>query len=128
MVERIASCRCGQLRATCSGEPGRISVCHCLDCQTRSGSAFTAQARWPEASVSVTGEFATWSPRGGSASFNFCPVCGSTVTFTIASLPGQVAVAIGAFADPQFPAPNFSVYENRKHDWVAIIGDEIERH
>jgi hypothetical protein len=35
MNERIrtATCRCGRLKAECKGEPVRVSVCHCLDCQ-----------------------------------------------------------------------------------------------
>ena len=33
-----------------------------------------------------------------------------------------------AFADPEFPAPAFSMYENRKHRWVDILGDDVERH
>jgi hypothetical protein len=38
-------------------------------------------------------------------------------------MPGVTAVAIGAFADPAFPAPLFSMNENRKHNWVEIIGE-----
>ena len=29
-------------------------------------------------------------------------------------------VAVGAFADPDFPAPEDSVYESRKHAWVQL--------
>jgi hypothetical protein len=36
------------------------------------------------------------------------------------------AIAIGAFADPEFPAPSFSMYENRKHQWVDILGKDVE--
>lgn len=129
MKERIATCRCGQLRAECSGDPGRVSVCHCLDCQKRSGSAFAFQARWPEAQVRLSGAFREWSvvgESGGSATFRFCPECGSTVAYAIDAMPGLVAIAVGGFADPQFPPPQFSVYENRKHAWVEVIGDDIE--
>ena len=45
MTTRDASCSCGQLHLTCEGEPVRISVCHCLACQQRTGSAFGVQAR-----------------------------------------------------------------------------------
>jgi hypothetical protein len=31
-----------------------------------------------------------------------------------------VLVAVGAFADPNFPAPEDSVYECRKHAWVQL--------
>ena len=76
MIDRIATCRCGQLRAECTGDPVRVSVCHCLDCQKRSGSAFAAQARWPETHVEMTGTFSEWSHVGDSgdrSTFRFCP-------------------------------------------------------
>ncbi len=124
MIAREASCSCGRVRLRCLGEPVRISVCHCLDCQKRSGSAFAAQARFLKENV----EFLAGAPSvyvrvadsGGRASFRFCPDCGSTVWYALESEPDRVAVALGAFADPSFPPPRFSVYEERKHAWVEI--------
>jgi len=129
VVTRRATCRCGQLSATCEGEPVRVSVCHCLNCQQRSGSAFAVQARWPDAQVSTSGEAKEWvhvADSGSRATFRFCPACGSTVWYTAEAMPGVTAIAVGAFADPGFPAPSYSVYEERKHIWVAILGDGIE--
>ena len=129
MSSRIATCRCGQLRAECEGEPVRVSVCHCLDCQKRTGSAFAAQARWPDAQVTVTGKSSTWARRADSghlATYRFCPDCGSTVAFVIEGWPGVTAIPLGAFADPSFPAPRFSVYEHRKHSWTIVLGDDVE--
>jgi hypothetical protein len=129
MIDRIATCRCGQLRVECTGDPVRVSVCHCLDCQKRSGSAFAAQARWPETHVEMTGTFSEWSHVGDSgdrSTFRFCPQCGSTVAYINEGMPGVVAIAVGAFADPNFPSPRFSVYEERKHSWVAVMGDDVE--
>ena len=106
----------------------RISVCHCLDCQRRSGSAFSAQARFPDAAVTITGAARTWrkiGDSGGVAEFGFCPDCGSTVFYRIDAMPGLVAVPIGAFANPSFPTPAFSVYENRKHAWVEIAAEGL---
>ena len=131
MTDRVATCRCGQLRAETSGEPVRVSVCHCLNCQKRSGSAFAAQARWPEDQVKITGESKEWSQAGDSgktATFGFCPNCGSTVFYVNEGMEGLIAVATGAFADPTFPAPHYSVYENRMHPWLAIIGEGIEHY
>jgi hypothetical protein len=43
--------------------------------------------------------------------------------------PERVAVAVGAFADPLFPPPGVSVYENRKHRWVDHFADlDLERY
>lgn len=129
MVIRTAACRCGQLQVRCEGEPVRVSVCHCLACQQRTGSAFAAQARWPDAQVAITGERTRWTRTGdggGRVTYSFCPTCGSTVTYVVEGMPGVIAVPIGAFADPSFPAPRFSVYEQRKHPWTVVLGDGVE--
>jgi hypothetical protein len=113
----------------CVGEPVRVSVCHCLDCQKRSGSAFAAQARWPDDRIEVVGESRVWvrtADSGHRATYRFCPRCGSTVAYVIEGWPGVVAVPLGAFADPDFPAPGFSVYEHRKHAWTAVLGDAVK--
>jgi hypothetical protein len=123
MTTREAACCCGQLRATCEGEPARISVCHCLDCQRRTGSAFGFQAHYPRAQVRATGEttkFTRAADSGNAVTFSFCPRCGSTVYWEPQAFPDRVTVAVGAFADPQFPVPHHSVYESRRHGWVAI--------
>ena len=54
MQKRKAACSCGQLRVTTEGDPGPISMCHCLACQLRTGSAFGLQARWPKDRVDVS--------------------------------------------------------------------------
>ena len=41
---REAACSCRQLRLTVEGEPELVSLCHCLACQRRTGSAFGVQA------------------------------------------------------------------------------------
>lgn len=128
-MTRRATCACGALAVDCAGDPVRVSVCHCLDCQRRSGSAFAAQARFPTEHVIVTGEARQWRRVGSSGSaamYHFCGRCGSTLFYVLERQPDMVAVALGAFADPQFPAPAFSVYEARRHPWVAITGEGVE--
>lgn len=129
MLTRMATCRCGQLSAFCEGEPVRISVCHCLECQKRSGSVFATQARWPDEHVVISGDYTQWertADSGHLATYKFCPICGSTLAYVNEGWPGVTAVAVGAFADPNFPKPRFSVYEHRKHDWVEVQGDQVE--
>lgn len=125
MTAREASCSCGAIRLRCVGDPVRISVCHCLECQKRTGSAFAAQARFLKENVEfLVGEpsiFVRVGDSGGRAAFRFCRECGTTVWYEIDDEPDRVAVALGAFADPSFPPPRFSVYEERKHAWVEII-------
>lgn len=85
MINRLAACSCGQLRAEVSGVPLRVSICHCLACQRRTGSVFGQQARFPRENVKVTGtstKYMRVGDEGGAATFHFCPTCGATVYYT----------------------------------------------
>lgn len=128
MTARTGSCRCGQLRVTVTGEPVRVSVCHCLNCKKRSGSAFAVQARWPSAQVQIDGQSNTFvkvADSGNRATFHFCPECGSDVYYEIDGkfddkFNDLIAVPLGAFDDPFFLTPQFSVWEERKHHWLEL--------
>lgn len=125
MTTRRASCSCGQLSIEAQGEPIRISVCHCLACQQRTGSAFGVQARFMREHVTIAGQSTQYvrvADSGNKAMFHFCPSCGATVYYELGQFPDVIAVPVGAFADPSFPGPKFSVYEDRRHIWVSIDG------
>ena len=131
MTAREARCQCGALSALCEGEPVRVSVCHCRNCQLRSGSAFASQARFPAEKVTISGAARVWTrlnASGSLADFSFCPICGSGVFYVLDSQPDLIAVPVGVFADETFPTPDYSVFEQRKHPWVAIIGDGIDHY
>jgi hypothetical protein len=122
MTDHHASCSCGQLRLVAHGDPIRVSMCHCFACQRRTGSTYGAQARFATADVEITGEsteFVRIGDEGNAAHFHFCPQCGATVYWWLLD-PAFTAVAVGAFADPAFPPPTFSVYEDRMHPWVSV--------
>jgi hypothetical protein len=125
MATGEAACSCGQLRVSVDGEPIRLSVCHCLACQRRSGSAFAVQARFRAEDTRIEGErneFVRMSDKGERRTFSFCPSCGGTVFYETENAPDIVAVPVGAFADPSFPAPTVSVWEKRRHQWVGLLG------
>jgi hypothetical protein len=128
---RTASCRCGQLTASVTGDAVRVSACHCLACKKRSGSAFAVQARWPADEVAIEGRSASWvmvADSGNPATYHFCPECGSDVYYeNKGKFEGLIAIPLGAFDDPYFASPKFSVWEKRKHDWLEISGENVER-
>jgi hypothetical protein len=87
------------------------------------------QARFRSAEVSVIGRCSSEYVRVSDESdeertFRFCPDCGATVYDTTADAPDVVAVPVGAFADPSFPPPTISVWESRRHPWLALPPDE----
>ena len=53
---RVARCHCGAVEAACEGEPRKVSLCHCRDCQRRTGSAFSVAVFYPKEQVRPSGE------------------------------------------------------------------------
>ena len=131
MTTRKAACSCGQLQLACEGEPVRVSSCHCLECQRRTGGVFGTQARFPRTNVRISGnstKFTRTADSGNSLTFHFCPQCGSTAYWEMQAFPDLFAVAVGCFADPAFPQPRVSVWEVTRHDWVDRIADLPMKH
>ena len=131
MTIRYAACSCGQLHLTIEGEPSRIAMCHCLACQRRTGAVLSNQARFSRDQISVVGNSSTWTrtaDSGNALTYHFCPTCGSTVYWESTGFPGQAMVAIGNFADPNFPAPNIAVWEQSRHSWVSLPPDTPPKH
>lgn len=86
-------------------------VCHCLECQRRTGSAFGASAFYEAKAVRVSGP---------SGIYTLCPTCGSTVWWETECHPGRIAIALGAFASPNLPGAARSVFERSRHPWVKL--------
>lgn len=81
------------------------------------------QARFRRDSVELSGQSTRYvriSDEGNKTNFEFCPNCGVTVYYMSEGLEGMVAIPVGVFAEPLFPAPTISVYEERKHSWVVM--------
>ena len=132
MADREAACHCGQLRLEVSGEPFAVSICNCLACQRRTGSAFGMQAGYRRDQVQVVGNFTDYSRISDEADrkehvFHFCPGCGSQVFYTEPEDPDLIVVSVGSFADPSFPPPTESGYDSRRHPWIGLP-DTVERH
>jgi len=74
---RRAACSCEQLRLTVEGEPVRVSICHGLACQRRTGSVFGAQARFDAEQVTTEGasqQYIRVSDDGEKCAFHSFPV------------------------------------------------------
>ena len=130
MATREAACHCGQLRLEVEGDPFQVSVCHCLACQRRTGSAFGMQAAFRPEQVNVIGRFNDYARISDEVDrkehvFHFCPDCGSQVFYTEPDEPDLIVVSVGSFADPSFPPPTESGYETRRHAWLPVL-DTIE--
>lgn len=124
--DRRATCACGAVSVEVRGEPVRVSICHCFACQKRSGAPFAQQARYASENVQTTGKtnrFSRVADSGSPIHFHFCPTCATVMYYFLDQFPEICAVPVGIFEDPNFPAPAFSVYEDRMHHWVSVPED-----
>src|SRR5262245_1900947 len=122
-MERFAQCQCGSLRVTTFGEPPLVMACHCQACQRRTGSILPIGAYFKQEQVRVDGPsklFVRDGASGRKLRFYFCPRRGSTMHFDADVRPDMVGVPVGAFADPNFPLPTVSVWEQSMHHWLAL--------
>jgi hypothetical protein len=123
MMERLAQCHCGALRAIASGEPLLVNMCHCSACQRRTGALASTGAAFAKAQVTIEGPRKVFERNGQSGRkvrFYFCPNCGTSLYCEPDVRPDLYILAVGAFADPDFPPPSASIFEETKHAWTKL--------
>lgn len=119
----FAQCHCGKVTIGCEGEPIKVSMCCCIDCQRRTGSAFSAAVFFKREQVSIKGDTRTYTRPSASnfaVTFHFCPACGSNLFWLPDRLPDRIGVAIGAFADPSFKRPDQVVWTESRPIWLDL--------
>ena len=72
-----AFCQCGQLQANVADDASPITIlCHCTDCQRRTGSPFGVIGYFPKEAVRINGEareFSRDAYSGNRLTSGFCP-------------------------------------------------------
>jgi len=122
---RVATCSCEQLQIRLSGPLLGVGVCHCLACQKRTGSAFATLASFsvPFEIVGSANRYTRTGDQGSRFTFSFCPQCGTNLFHQEEGEVDSIAVAVGGFADPSFPAPEVATYGVRRHLWLTLESD-----
>lgn len=109
-------CQCGAVRFRTSNQPVRVIACHCGTCKQRTGGAYGIGVYLKEEDIEfIQGEMRSFefhsSESGRWLRNEFCPKCGSTVTWTLEMRPGLRAIAGGNYDDPNW----FSI---QAHIWT----------
>jgi hypothetical protein len=83
-------CHCGYIKVEAEADPEKVSICHCTDCQTGTGSAFRVSVPVPGDRFNMTGTptayVKTTADSGNPRVQAFCPKCGSPIYSTT---PGE---------------------------------------
>ena len=81
-MTRTAHCACGALRVEVSADPAVVGVCHCGECQRRTGSVFGVGAYFKREHIRTQGPSKIYvrdGQEGRKLRMHFCPTCGTTV-------------------------------------------------
>jgi hypothetical protein len=125
--KRTASCCCGDLSITLSGEPERVILCHCDYCQKRTGSVCQVSCWYYGDQIeSRSGDPKIFNegPNNQGLDYAFCRRCGSTVYWEFTYLRPFLdvplyGIAVGCFADKDFPEPELECWSSTRHPWVV---------
>ena len=120
-------CRCGATRYTLAvAAMPPVYCCHCLDCQSWSGSAFSEQAVVPEAAIAVGGavvDYTFQSPSGSTSHQRLCGTCHARIYNTNTARPGIAVVRAGTLDASDTLTPRTHIWVKRKQPWVVIADD-----
>lgn len=105
-------CLCGAVRIKASGRPGRVGICHCLDCRKHHGALFYVSAVFQSADVIIEGETNEYEGR------HFCPRCGSSV---FARSGDETEVHLGALDAPDQFVPSYELWTVRRESWLPVF-------
>ncbi len=119
---RKAICSCGHMGIAVEGNPVSVVACNCLKCQRRTGSVFGVSSYFADIQIvermGTSKSLTRTSEAGLQMQRCFCPECGSTVYWKPDLEIAYTGVAVGAFADPEFPEPGMALWNQSKHSWV----------
>ena len=119
------ACSCGNIRIEGEADPDSVSVCHCTDCQSASGTAFRVSIPVSGATFKMTGQptifIKTTAESGNPRVQAFCPKCGSPIYSTTPG-EGQQAmyiVRVGILSQRDRLMPKRQIWWRSARDWVT---------
>jgi hypothetical protein len=138
-TERSGGCVCGAVRYVSVGEPERVTLCHCLWCQRRTGTAFGTEVVFKKERVLLSGIEASRyrhvsDESGRWLEIYFCPRCGTNLGLTLEAVPDIRSVPAGTYDDPAWLRPAQTkfrhVFTRSRRSWSELTSEvEVyERH
>ena len=123
MKVQCGGCLCGAVRYEVSGQPVRTGACHCTYCQRRTGSAFGISHYFDADAVRFNdaprSSYTHHSDESGRAlQQEFCPRCGSVVSWVAEAIPGARAIAGGSLDNPDAYPVCRHIWLRSAHAWV----------
>lgn len=119
----LGGCLCSAVRYRITGAPLLVYACHCRDCQTRSGSAFTLPIVLRSADFHVEGgaRSVTDETRSGRRVERWaCPQCRAPLFARAEAAPAFLSLLAGTLDDTRWVRPVVQVFVDRAMPWAVI--------
>jgi hypothetical protein len=121
------ACHCGAITIEGEADPERVSICHCTDCQTGTGSAFRVSIPVPGSTFKIKGQPSTYvkttAESGAPRTQAFCGKCGSPIYSTTVGEGVQPAymVRVGILRQREQLAPRRQQWFRSARPWVTSL-------
>jgi hypothetical protein len=120
-------CHCGFITYEAEIDPERVLICHCIDCQTLTGSAFRTAALTREDGFNLlSGQLKIYvktSESGTRRVQTFCPECGSPIYSTSEGEgPKVYSIRVGTSRQRNDLVPRGQIWCRSAQSWIANIG------
>jgi hypothetical protein len=120
-------CFCGFLTYEAEIDPDRVNICHCLDCQIISGSAFRVSVPTRDHSFRLlSGAPTIFMKTGGSGAPRpqaFCPRCGTQIYSTSGdAAPRTHNIRVGTVRQRDILVPGSQAFCRSRRDWLDDLG------
>ena len=126
-MEIDGQCHCGQVRYTAPVDPHNASVCHCMDCQRISGSAFRTTIRLPNSDLHMTGETKIYkkiAASGTERALVFCPTCGTQMLgMPTGDGPKRISLRLGTSNQRAQLPPQRQIWCSSAMPWGEGLAD-----
>ncbi len=120
-------CLCGQIRYRAAGKPTNGTHCHCETCRRASGAAFVSWATFQSADFAFNKGKPARFDSSEIAFRQFCPNCGTQLTFQSYKSPQSIDVTLASLDDPGAITPLDHIWTKRQLPWIKLA-DGLPRH
>ena len=126
MMKVEGRCHCGSIAYEAEVDPGMVQICHCLDCQTLTGSAFrVAVPASPKTFRLISGEpkiYMKVADSGSRRGHAFCGDCGAPVYRLPTDNNPNYALRLGGLDQrAELGSPWRQIWAKRRLPWLLDI-------
>ncbi len=113
-------CLCGRIRYRATGKPTNETHCHCEICRRASGAAFVSWTTFRSAAFAFTKGKPARFDSSEIAFRQFCPNCGTQLTFQFHKSPQTIDVTLASLDDPGTITPVDHIWTKRQIAWIKL--------